>query len=385
MSFDFKSLSFPRNVGTDEVPNYVRFVPKIIKYGGTKSLRQGTNAIQAPTLGGSASSIRPGSVFTGLGGVQGNLLAAVDNIQAFGDGLNSTIGNITSAVQNASNQFSNSPGSFTDLVKAGGTVINKVFDIKVDDILQGMLVGKDTLNSVGSINLYLPQNLETNSSVDYETAALGGVGAAATEASRAENLDMSAIAGQLIPGAIQDLLSSGNRRAVLGIATNRVTNNFSFQVFNSVLHRQFAYEFRMMAKDENESKTIKEICDMFLFFMLPARTTEGNIGLYEVPCQWEIQYLRKGGPLNFHMQPKNCFLQSVDVSYGGDAGNSTYNDGAPMDVTIRLQFIEIEPLYRDGDPLTPRPLTNTEKALDVLGGAESADAKRAMLDDSVDG
>ena len=352
MSFDFKSLSFPRNVGTDEVPNYIRFVPKIVKYGGTKSLRQGTNAIGAPSLGGSASSIRPSSVFTGLGGVQGNIQSAIDNIQAFGDGVNSTIGNVTSAVQNASNQFANSSGSFTDLVRAGGTVINKVLDVKVDDLLQGLLVGKDTLQSVGSINLYLPQNLETNSSVDYETAAIGGTGAAAADASRAEKLDASALAGQLIPGAIQDLLSSGNRRAILGIATNRVTNNFSFQVFNSVLHRQFAYEFRMMAKDENESKAIKEICDMFLFFMLPARTVEGNIGLYEVPCQWEINYLRKGSLLAFHMQPKNCFLQSVDVGYGGDAGNSTYNDGAPMDVTIRLQFIEIEPLYRKGNAFT---------------------------------
>ena len=86
------------------------------------------------------------------------------------------------------------------------------------------------------------------------------------------------------------------------------------------------------------------------------------------------------------MQPRNCFLQSVDVSYGGDAGNSTYNDGAPMDVTIRLQFIEIEPLYRQGSPFVPTPLTKNEKAaVDVLGGAESADARRAMLDDSVDG
>jgi len=385
MAANFKSLSFPRNVGTDQVPNYVRFVPKIMQYGGTKSLREGSNAVGAPTLGGSASRIAPSSIFNGIGGVEGNIEAAFSNLQTFGDGVNSSLGKITSAVTDASNQFANSPGSFTDLVKAGGSVINRVFEVASEHLSFGLAVNKDTLQSVGSINLYLPQNLETNSSVDYETAALGGIGMGAVEASRAESMDAKSVAGQVIPGAIQDMISSGQRRAVIGVTTNRVTNNFSFQVFNSVLHRQFAYEFRMMAKDENESKAIKEICDMFLFFMLPARTTEGNIGLYEVPCQWEIQYLRKGAPLNFHMQPRNCFLQSVDVSYGGDAGNSTYNDGAPMEVNLKLQYIEIEPLYRKGDPLTPRPLTNTEKSLNVLGGAESADAKRAMLDDSVDG
>ena len=41
-------------------------------------------------------------------------------------------------------------------------------------------------------------------------------------------------------------------------------------------------------------------------------------------------------------------MQSVDVGYGGDPGNSTYNDGGPMEVTLRLQFVEIEPLYREG-------------------------------------
>ena len=379
MAFNFKSLRFPRNVGTDEVPNYVRFVPKLVQYGGSKSLRQGANAIGAPTPS-AAPTITQGSVFTGIGGVAENIQAAVSNVQAFGDGVNSTIGNITSAVQDASNQFSNSPGSFTDLIKAGGTVINKVFDVGAGDLLSGLIVGKDTLQSAGSINLYMPQNLETNSSVDYETAALGGTGTAAAEASRAEQLDMSAIAGQLIPGAIQDLLSSGNRRAILGIATNRVTNNFSFQVFNSVLHRQFAYEFRMMAKDENESKSIKEICDMFLFYMLPARTVEGNIGLYEVPCQWEINYLRKGSLLNFHMQPKNCFLQSVDVGYGGDAGNSTYNDGAPFEVTIRLQFIEIEPLYRKGDPMTPGPVSGKFDNDEIVTGSFSQDPNEEIAE-----
>ena len=68
MSFVFKSLKFPENVGSDQVPNYVRFVPKIIKYGGTQSLRAGTNAVGAPSLGGG-----------GLGGIaQSSIVPALD-------------------------------------------------------------------------------------------------------------------------------------------------------------------------------------------------------------------------------------------------------------------------------------------------------------------
>tara|TARA_S200002703_G_scaffold160069_1_gene176495 strand:- start:2830 stop:3996 length:1167 start_codon:yes stop_codon:yes gene_type:complete len=357
MSFGFETLKFPNNVGSDQVPNYIRFVPSVMKYGGTQSLRQGTNAVGAPdptALGQVATSVFPGSPVSGIGALAGNLSAGLNNLQQGVQGISQTIGSVTNAAQSAASQFQNNP-SVAGALKAGSSLISKVFDITGKHLSFGLSVNPDKLHAVGSINLYLPQNLETNSSVDYETAALGGVGIAAVEASRQEALDASSALGQLLPGAIQDLVSSGNRRAAIGIATNRVTNNFSFQVFNSVLHRQFAYEFRMMAKDENESLVIKNICDKFLYFMLPARDNAGKIGMYEIPCQWNIEYQRKGERLKFHQQPKNCFLQSVDVGYGGDAGNSTYNDGAPMDVTLRLQFIEIEPLYREGGAYTKRP------------------------------
>ena len=357
MSIGFTSLKFPSNVGSDQVPNYIRFVPSVMKYGGTQSLRQGTNAVGAPdptALGSVASSVFPGSSAAGIGALAGNLNAGINNLQQGVQGVSQTIGSITNAASAAAAQFQSNP-SFTGALKAGSSLVSKVFNITGKHLSFGLSVNPDTLHAAGSINLYMPDQLETNSSVDYETAALGGVGIAAVEASRTEALNAQSALGQLLPGAIQDLVSSGNRRAAIGIATNRVTNNFSFQVFNSVLHRQFAYEFRMMAKDERESLAIKNICDKFLYFMLPARDNAVKIGMYEIPCQWSIEYQRKGERLKFHQQPRNCFLQSVDVGYGGDAGNSTYNDGAPMDVTLRLQFIEIEPLYRKGESFTKRP------------------------------
>lgn len=57
--------------------------------------------------------------------------------------------------------------------------------------------------------------------------------------------------------------------------------------------------------------------------------------------------MRQGDKLQYHQQPKACFLQNVDVQYGGDTQNSLFNDGAPMEVTLTLQFVEIEPLYRE--------------------------------------
>lgn len=360
--FSFKSYRFPETLGTDEVPNYVRFVPKIVQYGGTEDLMKGSNGISSPS--NNPQYTRGAS----LGGIAGNLAAGIG-------GLAQTAAGITNAVGDAVNSITSQPLSIKSVFGAAGQLVGRFADITGTTLDFGLKTLPDQLKTAGSINLYLPQNLETNSSVDYETAALGGIGVQAVRTAKSDLGDAAALKGlgNVTKGAFQDLLSSGNRRAIVGIATNRVTNNFSFQVFNSVLHRQFSYEFRMMPKNSNESKVIKEICDHFLFYMLPARDNSGEVGFYEVPCQWEIKYMRKGGPLNFHMQPKNCFLQSVDVSYGGEAQNSTFNDGAPMEINLRLQFIEIEPLYREGKNTTK---SAAAQGLNIAGnvGGEAIEA-----------
>jgi len=333
--FSFQSYRFPETLGTKEVPNYVRFVPKVMQYGGTNDLMKGTNGVSPPA--GAPRYSKQAS----LGGIAGDVISGIG-------GIAQTAAGITNAISDASSALTSQPLSVKSVFGTAGQLIGKFADITGATLDFGLKTLPDQLKTAGSINLYLPQNLETNSSVDYETAALGGVGVQAINSTKTDDLDALSTLGNITKGSVQDLLGSGRQRAIMGIATNKVTNNFSFQVFNTVLHRQFAYEFRMMPKNSNESSVIKNICDCFLFYMLPSRDNDNGIGFYEVPCQWEIQYMREGGPLNFHMQPKNCFLQSVDVSYGGDAQNSTFNDGAPMEVNLRLQFVEIEPLFREG-------------------------------------
>ena len=90
------------------------------------------------------------------------------------------------------------------------------------------------------------------------------------------------------------------------------------------------------------------------------------------------------------MQPRNCFLQSVDVGYGGDAQNSTYNDGAPMEVTIRLQFIEVEPLYRIGqftsqDSTSSNNVAKETGGYDEIGTGSSQSIQEAAFAKSLDG
>ena len=332
----FGNLRYPQNVGTShEYPNFIRFEPSIVNYGGSESLKTGTNSVGPGNQDSSA-----------LGGSLGNSIASfTDAVESLEGGLQNIASGAAQAVDNF-RQFGNA------VINSDMNTIGKFIQGSVKILGQDLEIGvrtlQDTKHSAGSINMFLPFDLRSSASVDYATAQLGGLGTAAVDVvSDIDKLGLTGATEKLIPGALQDFLSTGNKKSIIGIATGQVANNFSFQVFNSVLHRQFNYSFRMMPKDASESSVIKNICDKFLYFMLPSRTNVGGLGYYEVPCQWNISYMRQGDKLQYHQQPKACFLQNVDVQYGGDTQNALFNDGAPMEITLTIQFVEIEPLYRE--------------------------------------
>lgn len=367
----FGNLRFPQNVGTShQYPNFIRFEPSVINYGGSESLKTGSNPVGAGANLSSAS----------VGGSLGNTITSLsDFAQEIEGGLQTIATGAARAVDNF-RQFGNA--IIKSDVNAIGQFIQGTIKIFGQDLELGVKTLKDTKHSAGSINMFLPFELRANNSVDYATAQLGGLGTAAVDVF--SNIDRTSIgeaAEVLIPGAVQDFLATGNKKAILGVATGQVANNFSFQVFNSVLHRQFNYTFRMMPKDPSESAIIKDICDKFLYFMLPARTNVGGLGYYEVPCQWDISYMRQGERLKYHEQPRACFLQNVDVQYGGDTQNALHNDGAPLEVTLTLQFVEVEPLYREG-AFNPQ---GNEKANKIFSEIEAGSAKKNNTTDYPDG
>jgi len=342
---NFPSLRFPEDLGTVEVPNYIRFTPQEFVFGGTTGL----NPISRPnnslpgvgtTLSGIGSAVNSNNPFRQ---VQNQIGGAVDS---FSNGARQAVG----AVGDIFNAGSLSQ-SFTNL----GKVVSGSVNVGPFTLNLGQQTAPDELRTLGSINLFLPESLVTSSSVDYSATELRGIGAEIAKGAgeqREGNLDIGSLGQQGVKALIADFTrSSQNLSAINAVSRGEVANNFSYQIFNGVGHRAFGYTFRMVAKSEAESKTIKDICDTFLYYMLPARknNASGGDGLhfYEIPAQFKIEYKRMGATLQYHQQPKACFLTQVEVNYGGDSRNATYSDGAPMEVTLTLRFVEIEPLYRE--------------------------------------
>ena len=121
--------------------------------------------------------------------------------------------------------------------------------------------------------------------------------------------------------------------------------------FKGIDKRKFSYTFKMLPRSEKEANEVKRIIDMFKFHMLPEmldRNTRGRLMSY--PSTFDIKYMYMGNDNTYLNKVSECYLESMDVDYGGDRyktheGNA--NGAPPVETTITLQFGEIELITRE--------------------------------------
>lgn len=325
---DFKSLRFPQEVSTNEVPNYIRFEPKKFKFGGTLSSsdRSHSPSVTAPQY----SAPRTNSASQGSGAW--DLSASID-------GLSKSITNtVNGLVQGLSSGF----GFDLPLDKTFG-VLGK-FNLDPTKLTEQVKTQPDSVQSQGSINLYMPKEIYAKTSLNYGAEELGTVGVKV-----AKNASVEGITNAMPEALGQKLKDFANDQAIVKafeVGQGITANNYSYQIFNGVNHREFSYSFQLVPRNEKDSLDIKEICDTFKYWALPSRTTRYDLLYYEVPAIWEITYMKGSSEIQFLDSPKECFLQSIEVSYGANSSMKLFEDGAPMEVTLTMSFVEIEPEYR---------------------------------------
>jgi len=333
---NFKSLRFPSDLGTNNVPAYIRFVPKTTQYGGTEGIKSKPNYSQPkiPSLNDYKQS---------LGNqLKSKLNGVVDGLE---DSLKNKVGSIFSSIgSNVSSKLGQSA-----IKKASNFVSGKIslgdFDIEI-----GTKTKPDNVFSEASISLYLPESLQAATSAGYSGTEAGMLGKELSKGNKPSSVKegSSLVEAGMLDGLKQ--MTSNIEAAKTGLAMGKgiVSNNYSFQIFDGMEHRNFSYTFNLVPKNEKETYDIKDICDTFLYYMLPEKDVDNDIGYYRIPAMWEIGYYYQGKTMEFHQQPNgHLFLTSVDVSYGGEGGNSLHTDGSPMAVELTLSFVEIEPMYRN--------------------------------------
>lgn len=324
---NFQSLRHPPQLGTEEYPYFITFRPQQVQYGKSRNISQNSRVAANEVLNSGKVSGPFGQVKDQIGGVIDTLSkGAQDSIDEIGGFFKS--------------------GSLESAAKKFGKIVKG--KIRIGDFIlsSGLITDPDRLFDTGSISLYLPEGLAAQYGIDYDTQTLGAVVEQATKTSGADFMK-SEEGTQLAKAFGADVLrEAGKASAVTAMTQGQVANPFSYAIFSGMQHRNFKYDFNLVAQTSAESKEIKSICDQFIYWSLPGRDVNDNTFL-EIPCQWKIEYRVLDKNLDMFEQPRACFLNDISIEYNSETGNTVHADGAPTSVKLSLSFTEIEPVYRD--------------------------------------
>lgn len=215
-----------------------------------------------------------------------------------------------------------------------------------------------------SINLYVPETIVYDNTQSYETPSIlnemGIAGSAITlTADKILNYidgsqfgavgstlasTLAVRAATSIPGrSVLPALTRGAQ--ITGVAVNPIIE----VLYTSPTLRQFNFEFVFSPSTKIEADEVNKIIYQFRRHSAPELLLGGL--LYVPPSEFEITFLKRGsnGFVENEYLPKitTCVLRDVQVDYASVGTFTTFEDGMPIQIRMRLQFQEVNMITRE--------------------------------------
>ena len=291
------------------------------------------------------------------------------------------------------------PSSDKKVLRYPYTLIAETTDYLQIDVIKYKPIGKDIVNAPGArrnrgtakdkiktILLPIPSNISDSNSAKYGDSSLNSIGAALVsgivgvmgsgadftkgmkegaqsglDAIKDTFTKMSADAGGY--GGMQGFLTRELASKAAGIAgvnitadqllartTGEILNPNMELLFNGPSLRSFKFSFKMTPRNRDEAIEIKNIIRVFKTHMAPKvssgeGSTTTNTTFLSTPDVFELRYRQGATEHSFLNKFKQCFMESINVSYTADGTYATYDDGTPVSMQMDLSFKEIEPVY----------------------------------------
>ena len=223
----------------------------------------------------------------------------------------------------------------------------------------------NTTRITDSVAMYLPPNVEDNTTAGYNDSRTGLAGYLAATGIDMRGMDAAAISKSVVASGGQ-LLDAAAKRAVSELAEmtlgaegttqlinkafGQADNPYMEVLFDAMALRTFTYNFDFAPKNEQEALEVQKIIQLFRFHMVPE--LRGNQSRFlGLPSQFDIHYmyLSKDGASsenNYYNRIATCVLQNCAVNYTPN-GVKSFEDGGPTKTTMTLTFKETELLTKD--------------------------------------
>jgi len=220
-----------------------------------------------------------------------------------------------------------------------------------------------TKRLASSVCLYMPATVGVTQTADYSEPDIGGF-AKILAGFSGEFMKSGSFSDSFgaIKGDVKTSLAEASKtvfdgiapgaKAIAEIQSGKVFSNRMEMVFKGVPRRTFSFQFTMMPKSESEAKSIREICQMFRFYMAPSFEGEVNTSrTFIVPATFDIEYrLIGGGENSFLNKISTSVLTSCEITYGGERTTffrPTDGGAPPVQTNITLNFKELEIITRE--------------------------------------
>ena len=152
--------------------------------------------------------------------------------------------------------------------------------------------------------------------------------------------------------ALNALGSNVSGRSVLSRSTGQILNSNTELLFEGVSLRTFPFDMTFTPRSPEEGLVVKNIIRSFKKSMSARLNTpenneaDGKLFL-GAPDLFLIRYLHQGKDHPFLNAFKPCALTQLTTNYTGAGIYSTYNDGTPVQIKLRMVFKEVNPIYQE--------------------------------------
>ena len=223
-------------------------------------------------------------------------------------------------------------------------------------------------SSIASVSLYHPSQVTFQDGAGYSTMDLGPIGstiiAGINSGRSAESIALEANrnvmdTGNSTSGDLRNLISlkiakdAGltslvpgveNLQAVYGAAKGVAVNPNTVSSFQNMNIRTYQFNFKMVAKDPDESNDIRKIQSFFREHMYPEEGAGSYILTY--PATFRIQFYTSEGRENpYYPKIYETFLTNFSTNFNSSS-HLHYAGGAPIEVDISLTFQETKVLTK---------------------------------------
>lgn len=230
-----------------------------------------------------------------------------------------------------------------------------VYDKQSNSTRSSML--KVHKRSEESVAIYMPENISTTYSADWQTTELGIAGRLIKATRNFDNLDLNDVgntlteeAKNLVTGAIQTLTPI-NAKDAAELLTGTISNPFVEVLFKGVNNREFNYQFKFVPKNENEARTVREIIRRFKFHMMPEYKYKQNDSSYLLhPSTVDVTFMKitnqgVGERNGWLHRMSTCAISNVSVDEAPE-GYNVHHDDAPVATIMDITLIELEQLHK---------------------------------------